>query len=916
MIEKIQFSGITRRPSDLASKEGACEESLNVMLDVGEVAPILEPEDRTAELVGGTSAVSTNITDRYIYIHKTGSYTNYIALSETVNQIVAYINGVRSGILLDMYASGETYESITSIGNTLVISTDKNLHYILYKDGEYHYLGTHIPEPRVNFQALPTSSGVKSTDVSTSSLQDNLSGGVGFVLSVVIGIGTYEGQARVINTLALNYDSGGYIEEGGSSTDISAKEAIDMLSEFIWAQYNKMKRQNISANVFSLPVFARSAVKLYDGSYIYQSVPYLLHTGSDSTFTVNINGNDGLTFSLKNVYEAKVSISYPDLSGWEDIVRSVDVFVSTDICNPKVNKRIDGAIIDANDTVFFRFLDQSGISEFDDVKEEILSKTNFYLAQSTEIDDIGAGTSFTIKPSMQDELLVKETLLDDNLSHHKIHSSGGISSYNSRLVLQGLVTNLYSGHPYLQSTWYKQSGGGGSTMVYSFVYKIRTEDGGSYSVFGRDVAGNTLFSIPAETIEGMTYIGIPYGFLYYPDPRCYRCDIYYGASSAPSYLYSVPMKEHPGLNGSYALGSLASPVTSLADEQAAGSAYPSIEDSTFLEDNKLVMSEALNPFSMLLANRLTFTDALLAVATTTKALSTGQFGQFPLYVFTKGGIWAVPITGTGALSDPVPVSRDVVLSSESVTPIDQAIVFVTEKGVMLLSGSDVTELSPEMDGRHYAIEDEAADLLPDTEWEKYLAILQDTTPFISFMRKARAVYDYANRRLVFFTGETAITQSYQYIYKMDSLSWHKMSLIQTGFGSANILNGYPDALVCFRNASGVYIIGDLSVRYDAGSDPVQGTLSQVIITRPYNFNLPHVAKTIKKMFLRGIIQKGNLKYILLGSPDGINYHVIRSLRGPSNNVFFRAILLGTLTATERLTYLEMDYEPRFTNKPR
>ena len=452
-----------------------------------------------------------------------------------------------------------------------------------------------------------------------------------------------------------------------------------------------------------------------------------------------------------------------------------------------------------------------------------------------------------------------------------------------------------------------------------FKYYVRTESGETLTVIGRNVLAGQTFTYPTETVgenPATTYYGHPYGFLYYPDPRCYQCDIYYGSASAPAAVYHVPMKEHPGLNGAYALCDLLSPVSSLGALDSSVTAYPSSENKTFTENNILQMSEALNPFQMLLTNRQTFTDPILAVATTTKALSTGQFGQFPLYVFTKGGIWAVPVTDTGSMASAVPLSRDVALSSESVTPIDQAIVFVTSRGIMLLTGSDITDLSPEMDGRHYALEDGVDGLLTDTEWEKYVGILADTAPFMTFMKDARAVYDYAGRRLVFFNDKSATMLSYQYVYKMDTQTWHKMSLLQTNLGFANVLNGYPEALICSRNASGIYRVCDLSVRYNASADPAQNTLSQVLITRPIDFNLSFVSKTVRKMFVRGIFERENVKTLLLGSPDGLNYHVIHSLRGPSNNIFFRVMVFATLAPTERISYLELDYEPRFTNRPR
>ena len=923
MIEKIYFGGITRRPSDLSAKEGSCEESLNVVLDVNEVAPVIEPEDRTKELVGDTTAVSSNITDGYIYIHKTGSYENFIALNGATNEIYAYIGGVKSTALLDFDTLSETYEGITSIGNTLIISTNKNLHYILYKDGAYTHLGTKIPEPMVDFRAVPVESGVgeKTYSVTYTAAQTLFTGNaIGEILLATCYDTSGLTPEQAWDQLAANYGT-----EKSEDDVLDATATIDSMTRFIWDQYYRMRQENINVGIFSSAVFVRSALKLYDGSYIYQSVPFLLHCGENTAMdaylikqTVDSEPVAGIGISIRNFYRAKAIITYPNLSDWSDIVRSVDIFASTNIDNPKIGARVDGAVVSYN-TTWLRFLGQSDNQEFEDVKDDILSKVNFYLMESTEVEEIGSSITVDIKPVNQDDLLVKETLPDDNLSHHGFSAKNGITAYNSRLILRGLNTTLYSGHPFLQSTCFSTSKTGVFVNdVMEYRYFIKTDDGETYCVIGRNSTGSQSFVYPTETVgsnPGTTYYGLPQGFLYYPDPRCYKCEIYFGSASTLAVAYSVPMKEHPGLNGAYALCSLAESVTSLctaADSSLV--AYPSTEKTSFSENNVLLMSEAFNPFSFLLTNRQTFTDAILTVATTTKALSTGQFGQFPLYVFTQGGIWAVPITDTGSLAGATPLSRDVALSAESVTPIDQAIVFVTERGVMLLTGSDIRELSPEMDGRHYKIEEDAAALLDDTEWEKYVGILSDVTPFMTFMKDARAVYDYAGSRLVFFNGQSATLLSYQYVYKLDTQTWHKMSLLQTSVGFTSILNGYPDALVCFRNSGGVYRVCDLAVRYNPSV--TQNTLSQVVITRPFDFNLSYVSKTLRKMFVRGIFNRDNIRTILLGSPDGQTYHVIHSLRGPSNNVFFRVVLLGTLAPEERVSFLELDYEARFTDKPR
>ena len=85
---------------------------------------------------------------------------------------------------------------------------------------------------------------------------------------------------------------------------------------------------------------------------------------------------------------------------------------------------------------------------------------------------------------------------------------------------------------------------------------------------------------------------------------------------------------------------------------------------------------------------------IVGFASSTKALSQGQFGQFPLYVFTTEGIWAMNTNGQGSYSSAEPLSREVCCNPNGILELDGAVLFTTEKGLMLLSGSEVVPFTP------------------------------------------------------------------------------------------------------------------------------------------------------------------------------------------------------------------------------
>ena len=101
--------------------------------------------------------------------------------------------------------------------------------------------------------------------------------------------------------------------------------------------------------------------------------------------------------------------------------------------------------------------------------------------------------------------------------------------------------------------------------------------------------------------------------------------------------------------------------------------------------NKIYTSEVNNPFNFPVSGINTLgVGEILGIASATKALSQGQFGQFPLYAFTNEGIWALEVSNAGTYSSKQVVTRDVCNNPAGITQIDGAIVFTTDRGVMIL----------------------------------------------------------------------------------------------------------------------------------------------------------------------------------------------------------------------------------------
>lgn len=298
----------------------------------------------------------------------------------------------------------------------------------------------------------------------------------------------------------------------------------------------------------------------------------------------------------------------------------------------------------------------------------------------------------------------------------------------------------------------------------------------------------------------------------------------------------------------------------------------------------------------------------------------------------------------------------------------------------MLQGSQVANLSPYMNGRHYQIENSARAIIENQDFFcDLLPALSDNTHFLAFVKEATVAYDYAGRRLIFIKKD----EKYQYIYKLDTQTWHKTAY---GLNLIAPINSYPECLVqgekeprafayvienqaqetvdfiagrirvvlpkvtnkevqAFLNGSAeldvisldedkqewlyneldYYHIAiryrkeknsriyDLSTILDAAESksPVRG----VIATRPFDLGEPDVFKTITDVRIRGQFPKGAVKFILLGSNDGINFATVSTLRGRAWKLF-RMVILADLAPTERISWVDIMYDTKFTNKLR
>lgn len=971
MIKQIQLRGISRTPSDRLSEDGGLSESLNMYMDTAESAPAFVPEDVTAGI-----GLPADISADRIFVHKTANYENYIVVDG--KSVKVFVQGAATEIL--MLDGGEAVVDIDSVGNTIVVTTGTRVLYILYLNNQYKFLGAGIPVPHIEFQTI-SNYGIKGTAKEYQMLRT-------------------EDTSAIYNPINLFdvsvWNKAIKDKEDGNSTAYTQR--LQQIEDELWSDIKKEAKRIGDLDRFCAPFLVRYAVRLYDGSYINHSVPILLGSGFDRFLSVTGEKVETASllhtyigYTLENVFDVTAHMRNWSAEGWEDIIESVDIFASTPIYFPYLNSQFkelslrqssEGTVSTYTYEIPFKHNASDDLSA---IENELISKGVFYKIGSFPLNDDRLIKGWKLKSAENLRTETDLVLTDDRLEDAPVNSDivpGGLLNYNNRLLATDVSSFASRGYSFLNATNIA-IGNNAPPVSKPYVIKYYIRGAKETEVLGKYYDGSDDFYayIMDTSDEGGSADSEAnvYGFITHPDPNCYKVRIWTQGGD----VYEYGMKAHPRLNCSYAFWGLSNTIGGgdVAGNDVSLEEFIK-EDRLKLNENKVYAYGINNPF--LMNQTFTFQSRVIGVAVATTALSQGQFGQFPLYVFTEDGIWAMETAADGSFITSKPLSREVCTNPDSITSIDNAVVFVTKKAVMMISGSQVANISAYMNGRHYTPNESAQNVIRKQEgFSGFIPAVTDEDPFMQFMQDAKVAYDYAGQRLIFISPSN---KDFQYVYKIDTQTWHKIAF--EGFDLVQPLNSFPECLIrgvvernfpeiyCTENSSsldpyellekyGSYFgmdmtyleqfllygervplygveeneiaalqasmqedgirtevdlgtrettcVYDLSTVLDASR--TQDTAKGILITRPFDLGMPDVYKSITEIKIRGDYDKGNVKWLLQGSDNGRDFYTLTSLRGKSWKMF-RIFILADLEPTERLSWIDIDFEPRYNNRLR
>lgn len=562
------------------------------------------------------------------------------------------------------------------------------------------------------------------------------------------------------------------------------------------------------------------------------------------------------------------------------------------------------------------------VAPVDDVHDKIASTSAFYLFKSLDFEDLVAtedpeqttgATTYpkgfvTVKPisGTLSTLVTRQTLPDELLANRTISKGSGFA-YNNRLHLYNTSltlqppTQIQKQNAYFTLDIFKLYSGRILGYVYDTYVYIHTDQGDKMVHVATDKVDDLAWNL---------YDRVGLHWFFYPDNRAYKAVFKAypryvsssGGGSNPLYTVTLDLKRHETLNGAYwlsddfAQGKLFTPANS-----EEGEVTDEVDD-TITNPSTVYVSEVNNPFSF--ASELTVSigcNEIYALSSAVKAMSTGQFGQFPLYAFTDNGVWALETTSNGAYVARQPVARDVCVYADSITQLDGAVAFATNRGIMLLEGSETMCLSEPLSGvsRYDAFN------LPNLHHIPSWYTLHITElPFLDYVKECRMIYDYSNQRI--FIYNTSMT--YAYVYSLKDKAWG-MAITDIAQG----INSYPEALA----------IDETGKLIDLYNPDYNGTVDGILVTRPIKLDEPNALKTIRTVLQRGYFRRGHVASILYGSRDLTNWYLVASSKDHHiGNItgtpykYFRVACGVSLNKDESIYGCSIDNITRLTNKLR
>lgn len=940
MQQSIRFKGLSLTPDEMAVENGALSLCGNLELHDGALRPAIIAGTPLKNKIKTFQEGDTKL----LYIHESGSYKHFIGmyLSGNSPDIRWYNSDGELKKSIVVFDAGVTIRSITSVGNTLIIITSAGTHYALFQkyndpEGDYEFLGEKPPFLELSF----TLGWEEKLDYGL--------GGIEIENNETSKKGFYEAFQQTNLTCDETFIkvSGSTFKGGDKCIEIKAAKQSEV-TESIYALINRTNNIIARNGLFYANFMIRYCYRMFDGSMIMHSAPLFMPTQVPNSYlvychNVYFNGSTitygevsggrhhiiekvedsvkytdvikGVTIDpnkwmlehpdeVEKKYKFNISkitfMYYPralrlkySLSGniellkkWNDIIKSVDVFITPPITNVDTNEKINsleiypasyyqidrGAVVEewsntdgsitCITTVRFPTISQ------DAYNNKLRNTSTFYKVASLPVSELKERTTseLPIDKTAVYNISLQEQMKDDYKTHNLLTAKGGYV-YNHRLNLFGITEKLFSGFtrdtmfPSATTLYDKDNS---TRIITKIVTVLNTTSGKKYVEKNINTANSYL-------LQDYMIINLP---KFYPDSRAEKMVIFTTDKKKIEYIYSFTLKECEELNGAMHMGDFQDNPSDYII-----SSFPYTIDDTVELPNKIYTSEADNAFYFPVnAINTVGIGTIQGIAATTRALSQGQFGQYPLMAFSTDGIWAMDVSAQGTYSSIHPISRDVCSNPLSITQLDQSVFFVTNRSANRVAESQIASMSDVLDGPFFNIVSHMGkffnyflDASSDSEETKLIKsqmrqLIDFSESPIDFFQRCQVIYDYKNSRIfcldVSNNTKSASADTVALCYSIRDQAWSTLLIKNV----LTAINSYPHPYIQFRDGSVIC----LDKGYDYSDDT---QYHGIIVTRTLKFDEDGVPDSITG-YLHSLTTDSVPIMWLYGSHDNQNWHYL------------------------------------------
>lgn len=928
-------AGITRTPSDFLCQDGELAECINLTTDNEELKPIVMPAEFISAAYNGETAIDM---PKILYIHKYNDRDRYIvSMKKTISS--SDVNVLAWGIKdsTNFRLQGEIKvgtkniivddtTNITSVGKTLIVADNRGpIRYYLWKsDGStlYKELGE-LPTPKMKFWHY--------------------------------GGGHYQNTGLYTGILDLN-----------QAIDYKKIKDQEKYNDLLVGLYEKCKKTVAQKKCFCNPFFVRCALELYDGTYTKITNPVLMYpavTSNSHVTAVELNSEENLQVAIWG-FElfCNQSVDYTDLS---DIVKDVVIFISAPIdlydltvdqhIHPLDNGDVIRDCIFGNPSEYHRYTNTGLQNGFDAlVKKDDREMLNALQGTSIFYKLCGVGIKSTgdISTASKFETHKLENITtaprleyDDYYSQCPMHSEL-LFAYNSRLNIANVARGFFEGFDFFMPL------DNATENTYYFYVNIETDDGDKWI---KHVA-------TTKQKQGI--------YFYYPDPRAKHVTIYENEETQQEVynfrcILDADLTEHPGLNGAYYMDGMprwntdagelqigiptfsGSDITLIykkiedpdgvtvgpdgwdTDEQHAETDQCDNDDSERLP-NYIITSEVNNPFTFTKEGyNKVGTGKILAISTTTMALSQDMFGKNPLVVFSESGVWGMSVDRTGLFDGINPFTRDVAINPKNIIQTDGAIFFVSNRGLMMVTTNETNDrgvrcVSELMNGKPFNAttlsgltpQEIQGESNPAHPWYQVLIQTIDSSSFLTYLcsEYCKISYDYIESRLFMINPQ----KRYNFMLNLKDGTISKSIF---PFVLTNVVNNYPDYLLQSNEERTDGKSGKVYSFYEKPREEAvtSRNLYSFLLTRPMKLAGPVSKASLRQLKNVGFWDEGTpqtplslVKTVIYLSDDLKTWYLDSSRFGTAAK-YYRLALFINMLPSERLSGTIITSQERRTN---